>query len=64
MLPIYGEHKGKNILPMRSIFFPLVVAFLKGGFLYIDTYSTIQKLIFDDPDSNILRMCVQVLLIV
>ena len=53
-----------GILPMGSIFFPLIVALLKHGFLYVEPYPTIQKLIFDDTDTNILKMCVHSLLIV
>ena len=52
------------MLPMGSIFFPLIVAPFKSWILNIETYSTIQKLIFDDIDTNILRMCVYLLLIV
>ena len=32
------------------------------GSLYVETYSTVQKLAFDGTDTNILRMCVHVLL--
>ena len=49
---------------MGSILIPLIVARLRRGFLYVDTYSTFQKLIFDDTDTNILRVCVHLLLIV
>ena len=46
--------KVKNMPPpMGSIFFPLIVAPFKTGFRYVETYSTIQKLIFDDKDTNI-----------
>ena len=48
--------KGKNMLPMGSIFFPLI-----RGFLYAGTHYTIQKLIFDDTDTNILRVYVHLL---
>ena len=48
------------MLPMGSIFFPLIVAPL----CYVETYSNIQKLIFDDMDTNIIRRCVHLLLIV
>ena len=46
-------------LPMGSIFFSLTVAFFTC-FLYIEIYSTS----FDDMDTNILRVCVHLLLIV
>ena len=49
--------------PMGSIFFPLIVAFLRLDFLYAETYSPVQKLIFDDMDTNMLRQCVNLLLI-
>ena len=51
------------MLPMGSIFFPLIVAPFKCGFCYVETYSTIQKLIFEDTDTNILRVHVHLLLI-
>ena len=37
--------KGKNMLPMGSIFFPLIVAPFKTFFLYDETYSTVFNLI-------------------
>ena len=49
-------------IEMGSIFFPIIVAPFRCGFLYLETYSTVQKLIFDDTDSNILRMCDHLLL--
>ena len=48
---------------MGSIFFPLIVAPFRWGFLNIETFSTIQKLIFDNTDSNILRVYVHLFLI-
>ena len=43
------------MLPMGSIFFPLIVA----PFMLKHNYSTIQKLIFNNMDStNILSVCV------
>ena len=55
--------KGKNMLPMGRIFFPLIgrrffpliVAPLRRGLLHVETYFTIQKLIFDDTDTSILK---------
>ena len=35
---------------MGSIFFPLIVALSGNGFFYIETYSTVQKLIFDNTE--------------
>ena len=56
---------GKNMLLMGSIFFPSIVTPLRCTvFLYVETYSTVQKLVFDNKDSNILRMCVHLLIIV
>ena len=52
------------MLPMGSRFFPFIVAPLKHGFLYVETYSTIQKLFFDDAETNIPRACVHLLLFV
>ena len=51
------------MLPMGNIFFPLIVAHLRRGFFYVEIYSTLQKLIFEGTDSNILRICVNLLLI-
>ena len=50
----YGEH----ILSF--------VVLLRRDFLYVETYSTIQILVFDSTDSNILRVyiCFHLLLIV
>ena len=49
---------------MGSIFFPLIVALLRRGLLYVETtYSPIQKLIVKDTDTNMLRLCVNLLLI-
>ena len=45
------------MLPMRSIFFPFIVALLRHGFIYVETYPTFQKFIFDDMDTSILRAC-------
>ena len=42
--------EGKRMLPMCSIFFHLMVAPLRRGLLYIETYSTIRKLGFNDTD--------------
>ena len=52
------------MLPIGSIFFPLIVAPFKSGFFYVETYSTFQKLVFDYTDTNILRVRVHLLLIV
>ena len=43
---------GEHILSFHS--FPL----LRHFFLYVETYSTVQKLVFDDTDTNIQRVCV------
>ena len=41
------------MLPMGRICFPLIIApFKMPGFFYRETYSTIQKLIFDDTDTK------------
>ena len=48
---------------MGSIFFPLIVAPFRWGFLNIEPFSTVQKLIFDNTDSNILRVYVHLFLI-
>ena len=40
------------------------VIILRRGFHYVETYSTIQKSVFDDMDTNILRECVHLLFIV
>ena len=51
MLPI-----GRIFFPLiGSIFFPLIVAPLRRGLLYVETYSTVQKLIFDDTDTSIIK---------
>ena len=39
--------KGKNMLPIGSIFFPLIVAHFKTGFLFVEIYSTIKKWFYD-----------------
>ena len=52
------------MLPMGSIFFPLIEALLRCDSLYVETNPTVRKLVFDDTDTNILRACVHVLLIV
>ena len=36
---------------------------LRYGFRYVETKPTIQKMVFDDTDTNILRVCVHLLLI-
>ena len=46
---------GKNMLPIGSIFFPLIVAPFKTCFLYLEIYLTFQKLVYDHTDTNILR---------
>ena len=51
------------MLPLGRIFFPLKVALLRCGFLYIETYSTVQKLVFDDIGTKVLKVCVYLLLI-
>ena len=51
------------MLPMGSIFFPLIVAPFRRGFLYVETYSIVQIYVFDDTNTNILRMCVYILLV-
>ena len=61
---IGATFKGKNMLPMRSIFFPLIVTPFKTWFLYGETYSTISKVDFDNTDTNILRVYVYLMLIV
>ena len=43
------------MLHMGNIFFPLIVAPFKHDFLYVETCSIVQKLIFDVTDTNILR---------
>ena len=51
--------KGKNMLLIGSIFFPLIVAILFPLIIdpskawYVETYSTVQKLNFDNTDTNI-----------
>ena len=45
------------MLPIGGIFFPLIVAPFKTSFIKLETYSIVQKLIFEDTDTNILRMC-------
>ena len=45
------------------ILFPLIVAPFMMCFLYVEAYSTFKKLIFDYRNTNILRMCVVLLLI-
>ena len=52
------------MLPMGSIFFLLIVAPYKTCFSLIERFSAIQKLGFDDTDTDILRTCVRLLLIV
>ena len=61
-----ASFKGKAMLHMESIFFQLVVAPLKRGFLYMETYSVVQTLSFDDKDTctSILWICVFLLIIV
>ena len=55
--------KGKNKLPIGSLFFPLKVANFKMCFIYVEAYFTVQKKgVF--MDINILRVCVHLLLIV
>ena len=62
---IWDTLKGKNMLPMGSMFFPLIVSLLRYTvFLYVETNSTVQKLVFDDTETNILKMCVHLLIIV
>ena len=39
---------------MGSIFFLLIVALLKCDFFYVESYSTVQKLIFEDKDTNVM----------
>ena len=46
---------------MGSIFFPLIVADVISSTL---KHSSVQKLGFDDTDTNTQRMCVHLLLIV
>ena len=52
------------MVPMRSIFFALIVAPFKTWFLHHETLSNVQNLIFDDTDTNLLSVCVHLLLIV
>ena len=49
---IEATFKEKKMLPLGSIFFPLIVAPLKRGFLYAEIYSTVQELFFDDTDTK------------
>ena len=42
----------KRICTQWGADFPLIVALLKCGFLYVESYSTVQKLIFDDTNTN------------
>ena len=49
-IPIGATLEGKNMLPMGSILFPFIVAPLRCGLLYIETYSTIPILGFDNTD--------------
>ena len=51
------------MLPVGSIFFPLIQPLLRHGFLYIETLYH-SKVVFDDTDINILKECVNLLLIV
>ena len=46
------------MFPKGSIFFPLIVALLKMCFFLIEPFFFVQKLIFDDTDTNILKVCV------
>ena len=46
------------------MFFPLKVSLFKMWFHLLESYSTIQKLVFDNTDRDILRVCVHLLLIV
>ena len=48
--------KGQNMHPMGSIFCPLIIAHLVST--TVETYSIVQKLIFDDTDANIPSVCV------
>ena len=48
---------------MGSVFFSLTITPFKSWFLYVESYYACQKLIFDDKDTNILRMCVHLLFI-
>ena len=49
--------KGKNRLPVGSIFFPLTVAPFQNGILNVETDSTVQKLVYQCI--SLLRMCAQ-----
>ena len=42
-LYIGATFKGKNMLPKGSIFFPLIVASFKNGFLYVEIHSTVSQ---------------------
>ena len=45
---IGATFKGKNMLPMGSIHFPLIVAPFKMWKVYVETKPTIQKMPFED----------------
>ena len=56
---IEATFKGKNMLLMGSIYFPLIVAILGPGFLYVETFTTIQNFfLLYGSIPNILRVCV------
>ena len=65
---IRATFKGKKMLPIKigSISFPLIGAYIfhRRGFNNVETYSTVQKSVFGNTDTNIVRRCVQLLLIV
>ena len=61
---IWATLKGKNMLPMiGSTFLPLIVELLKMRFP-LRCKKLLYKIVFDDTDANILRMCVHLLLMV
>ena len=60
---IRATFKGKKMLPIEigSIFFPLIGAYIfhRRGFNNVETYPTVQKSVFGNTDTNIVRRCVQ-----
>ena len=52
--------RGKNMHLIESIFLIGSIFFPLRGFLYSEINCTIQKLIFDNTDTNTLRVCVHI----
>ena len=57
--PTIGDtHTGKNMPPMVRLLFTLIVALLRHNVPLVETYSTVQMLVFGDIDTKVLRMYV------